>query len=210
MISIEGGNAKIGDENGLENEKPVFETYIKSFYLDIDLVTVAEFRKFVKISRFITDADRARQASVFNQESNTWEDIAGANWEYPLGKTKAKAKDTSPVTLVSWNDAKAYATWLGKRLPTEFEWEYAVRKMKNNELKNTAGEYWQWCDNWFRAYQENSYYQKNRLNQEKVMRGGSFLPSIKESLDFRSSQRIAATPEQSFSHTGFRCAKDVE
>lgn len=139
MVYFEGGTIEIGSVNGLPNEQPVFNKQINSFYLDKNLVTVAEFRKFIESTSYTTEADKFGDSGVFLFETNNWTLLKGANWEYPLGPDKEKAQDNHPVTQVSFNDAKAYAAWVGKRLPTEFEWEFAAKNGVNATNKYAWG-----------------------------------------------------------------------
>jgi formylglycine-generating enzyme required for sulfatase activity len=57
-----------------------------------------------------------------------WSFIAGADWRHPEGpRSSIAGKDDYPVVQVSYNDALAYAHWLGRELPTEEQFEYAAR-----------------------------------------------------------------------------------
>lgn len=132
MVYFEGGEIIIGSDDAQPNEAPAFPTEVAPFYIDKSPVTVAEFRAFVDETGYITEAEKFGNSGVMDIKTGQWVLTNGANWKTPLGAAGPQAKDNHPVTQVSWNDAKAYAAWANRRLPTEIEWEYAAKNGKNS------------------------------------------------------------------------------
>lgn len=131
MVLFYNGKIRFGSYAGKEIEKPMFEKEIRSFLLDKNPVSVSDFRLFLQTTGYKTEADLAGQSLVYIPYLSDWSLVKGANWEYPLGRKSSRAEDNTPVTHISYNDAIAYAKWLGKRLPTEFEYEYAAKAGAN-------------------------------------------------------------------------------
>lgn len=104
------------------DEQPVHSVYVDDFYIDKYEVTNSQFKKFIDANPEWGKKKWWNPKAGIDDKYHDGEYLK--NWKgnnYPEGKGKF------PVVYVSWYAAVAYSNWVGKRLPTEAEWEKAAR-----------------------------------------------------------------------------------
>lgn len=106
-----------------KSELPLHKVYLDAYYIDKYEVTSKQFKQFIEATGYITDIEKQGRAWWLD-----WR-IEGINWRHPEGPQSNITvwRMNYPVVYVTLNDARAYAKWAGKRLPTEAEWEKASR-----------------------------------------------------------------------------------
>ncbi len=108
-VTLPGGSFMMGSESGRRNEQPVHRVIVGAFEMSRSEVTVGQYRLCVA-------------AGVCTEPESRWE---GCNW----GRSD---REEHPVNCVDWTQAARFAQWVGGRLPTEAEWEFAARSRGMN------------------------------------------------------------------------------
>ena len=152
MVWIPGRPFLMGSNDHYPEEAPAHEVRVGGFWIDIYTVTNAQFARFVEATGYVTAAERPansadypgakpellapssvvfhkpRQRVDLRNHYNWWRYVPGADWRHPDGpRSSLEGRERHPVVHVAYEDAEAYARWLGKELPTEAEWELAAR-----------------------------------------------------------------------------------
>jgi formylglycine-generating enzyme required for sulfatase activity len=133
MVEVPGGEFTIGANSGNPDEGPSHVVLVRSFWIDKYAVTNAQYSRFLNATGY--------------RAPHFW-----SRGKYP------QDEEGFPVTGVSWYDARAYAEWIGKRLPTEAEWEIAARGVDG------------------RGYPWGDKFEKNNCNWFMSSSGGKLTP----------------------------------
>jgi formylglycine-generating enzyme required for sulfatase activity len=125
MVLISAGEFLMGSPEGgdsFSDERPQRRVHLSPYKIDRREVTNADYRQFIAATGHRAPANQ-------NPAVTLWAE----------GRPLA-GSDRHPVVNVSWHDAAAYCRWVGKRLPTEAEWEKAAR--------GTDGRLYPWGETW--------------------------------------------------------------
>jgi iron(II)-dependent oxidoreductase len=134
QVLIPGGPFTQGTSTepwALDNERPAREVDVPAFWLDTTPVTNAAFQDFIDEGgyddpRWWTEAGWAHRVEAGLQAPLFWR-REGTQWVRRRFGRDEPVPPEEPVVHVCWYEADAYARWVGKRLPTESEWEKAAR-----------------------------------------------------------------------------------
>lgn len=184
-IHVPGGPFMLGSDDrwAYDNERPRSKVDLPPFRIDRALVTNAEYADYIHAEG--------------GSPPEHWEGV--------------EPRLSEPVQHVSFHDAEAYARWAGKRLPTEPEWEKAV-KLVGHELEHVRGGVWQWTSSvfegypGFRAFPYREYSEVFFGTEYRVLRGGSW---VTDPLVARPTFRNWDLPQRRQIFSGIRCASDA-
>ena len=226
MVKVSAGEFVMGSNDifAQDNERPAHKIYLDTYWIDRYPVTCKQYREFVAAGGY--------------QKQQYWSAL-GWQWllqnnsiSQPLYWLDSVDWDNYPVYGVSYYEAEAYANFVGKRLPTEAEWEKAatgVNSCCNHDIiigKTTPvnaypeskssynchdmlGNVWEWTSSWFAPYPNfvnypySGYSQAYFDNQHRVLRGGSWAT---RPWALRASFRNWYHPWVRQILAGFRCA----
>jgi formylglycine-generating enzyme required for sulfatase activity len=235
MVLIPAGPFTMGNDRGLEDERPEHQIVLREFFIDRNKVTNGQFARFLN-NRGIAAAAGQRWYDVDDNDARIHRH--GDAWRPDLGH------ESHPAVEVSWYGALAYCSWQGKRLPREPEWEKAARGNDRrkfpwgndppdktrahfgggwNELKpvgsfpkgaspygvlDMAGNGWEWVSSAYRPYPYDERDGREDLKQEVIRgtRGGGHDARPQELTATHRGVHVSRNPRGGHHNISFRCA----
>lgn len=219
-IQLDGGLVEIGHDGTefcFDNETPRHKQYLEPFQISSRLVTNNEYLAFVEAGGY-------QEASHWLAEGWDWIRKNQIKSPFYWRSTDAGIQQFTlnglvpldfhhPVTHISYFEADAYARWLGARLPTEPEWEYAAELHYRDHSSQYFGTAWQWTSSSYSPYPGFSppssaigEYNGKFMANQYVLRGSSFLTPLGHS---RLTYRNFFPATTRWQMTGLRLAKSI-
>ncbi|MFO7752962.1 MAG: SUMF1/EgtB/PvdO family nonheme iron enzyme, partial [Desulfobacteraceae bacterium] len=167
-VIVPEGNYTIGTRRELKSSLELQQFHMPEVYMARYPVTNSLFEIFIEQTGYVTTAEKKGYGTVFesrfqrNTSSSVWKksagskEVQGAFWYQPEGpESSLHQRRHHPVVQVSVEDAVAFSSWIGRRIPTEAEWESAAR--------TDTGYRYPWGNKWL----------DNACNTEKSGFGGT-------------------------------------
>ena len=236
-IDYQGGVHAVGHAGAdfaFDNELPRHSVYLRPYALAARLITCGEYLAFIRAGGYRrpdlwladgwrTACERGWQAPLY------WEQIDGRWWQFTLAGMRS-VNENEPLCHVSFYEADAYARFLGKRLPSEQEWEVAAAALPiAGNLRDGGylhplpaapgalplpgfGDAWEWTQSAYAPYPGyrppagalGEYNGKFMVNQ-MVLRGGSCATPADH---LRATYRNFFYPADRWQFSGIRLAED--
>jgi len=224
MVRVEGGTHELGAPPrgfAYDNERPRRRVELASFWIDRTPVTNGDYVEFME--------DTGTEPPMY------WERDGEGGWvRTAMGRTR-EVDLRQPVIHVSWLDADAFASWAGKRLPTEAEWETAAEGASRERANldqlsfgcapagayadapsacgavQMLGEVWEWTSSDFTAYPGFEAFPYPEYSEVffgdtyKVLRGGAW--ATRRDV-IRATFRNWDLPQRRQIFSGIRCARN--
>jgi ergothioneine biosynthesis protein EgtB len=236
--AFDGGLVEIGyggADFSFDNEQPRHKVFLKSFELASRAATCGEYLDFMRGGGY-------ERADLWLSEG--WEAVRAQGWRAPLywfeaegewrvftlrGAVPLSSVLATPVCHVSYFEADAFARWMGKRLPTEAEWEIAaaeaaiegnlleteilhpIAARDGDGMRQMFGDVWEWTASAYLGYPGYAAlpgalgeYNGKFMSNQMVLRGGS---AVTPAWHIRSTYRNFFQPASRWQFSGVRLAK---